>query len=112
MYIESEQVHQSTDSPLKQSTEEQETTMNNDDDDSKLHAARYYRTENEWDQLLAKVCSFLFVLFLPLEQTSHTDIYISQGRRRHDDRSNAPNWMFLYSLLVFFFVFFSFHIFI
>ena len=31
---------------------------NNDDDDTKMHAARYRKTEADWNELLAQVCSF------------------------------------------------------
>ena len=29
----------------------------NNDDDTKLHVARYRKTESDWDELLAQVCS-------------------------------------------------------
>jgi hypothetical protein len=40
------------DSQLKESPK----TTNNDDD-TKLHSARYHKTETDWEELLAQVCS-------------------------------------------------------
>jgi len=43
------------DSQLKESSEDTKTT--NNDDDTKLHVARYHKSETDWDELLAQVCS-------------------------------------------------------
>jgi hypothetical protein len=40
---------------LKESSEDPKTT--NKDDDTKLHVARYRKTESDWEELLTQVCS-------------------------------------------------------
>lgn len=44
------------DSQAKESSEDSPINHTNDND-SKLHAARYNKNENDWDELLAQVCS-------------------------------------------------------
>jgi len=43
------------DSQSKESSENSKTT--NKDDDTKLHVARYHKTETDWDELLSQVGS-------------------------------------------------------
>ena len=40
------------------SIDSQPSPTNNNDDDTKLHDARYHKTESDWDELLAQVCIF------------------------------------------------------
>jgi hypothetical protein len=42
-------------SSVKESSQDLKTT--NTDDDTKLHVARYHKTETAWDDLLTQVCS-------------------------------------------------------